>query len=177
MSFIWNILSNLSANNSESKQKDDDNEHVTEPPTDTDTSVIRSEIQSTGIPIFCVEDRNYDTFEDAVIILKNFAKDHKFAVKTLRSKKQQCAKGGSYERITMACVHEGVNEGNGGGSTMRIRCNFKVVFTKSSLTNLWKINVQEGGHNHSAPESLTVYPSYRREYIDKNKTIIETMQA
>jgi alpha-glucosidase len=120
-------------------------------------------------------DQAYDSREEMLTALRNYAISQGYAISTIRSNPDRnicigCDRGGQYtDRINAA---EGAKRRK--TSTRRIRCSFRLYASKSSAKHSdgkWYIKVSNPDHNHELEDNMIAHPAARTITQEQQATI------
>lgn len=120
-------------------------------------------------------DKAYDSLEEMLTTLRNYAVSQGYAITTIRSNPDRnicigCDRGGQYtDRIN---APERAKRRK--TSTKRIRCTFRLYASKSSAKNSdrkWHIKVSNSDHNHELEDNIIAHPVARTVTQEQRATI------
>jgi hypothetical protein len=120
-------------------------------------------------------DKAYDSLEEMLTTLRNYAVSQGYAITTIRSNPDRnicigCDRGGQYtDRIN---APEGAKRRK--TSTKRIGCTFRLYASKSSAKNSdrkWHIKVSNSDHNHELEDNMIAHPVARTVTQEQRATI------
>ncbi|KAJ5457705.1 hypothetical protein N7475_009093 [Penicillium sp. IBT 31633x] len=116
--------------------------------------------------------KQYNTTEQAIIEISDFARGHGYAVSILRSKR---TKKGGKKTVRLCCDR---------GRTVRDRdrirqtttilngCPFAISLRLQHETNTWRLTVENPAHNHE-PSPASTHPAHRRRELNLKATDIQ----
>ena len=115
-------------------------------------------------------DEDFTSFEEAYQSLKDWARNHRFAVNILRSKAN---KHGVTRKYWLCCDRGKVHKNQAftrNTSSRKTDCPFSVTVTRSAETGIWSRKCEEPAHNHIASDHPQSHPQYR-QLTDQQKQI------